>query len=158
MLKILPVVALAMTVAACAKETPATAIYALAHDLEHDLTAGACERMYSSHDLPPEIAAALSIRSRTGGHQGLLFDCSGALGTEGPLRSLGFDEPRVRSIAPVDVEPSAGISDAATAQVAIDGAEPVTVKLVKFEGTWRVVVDVDRGRLAHVLPYGRARL
>lgn len=152
------VILIVLAVVACAEESPERAIYALAHDLEHEGTAGACERVYPSRELPGQVATALSLRTGAAGRRGPAFDCSGAFGSEGQLRSLHLEEPRVRSVAEVEVEPTAGITAAATAQVAISGAEPVTVKLVEFEGTWRVLVDLDSGRLAQQSRYGRARV
>lgn len=50
------------------------------------------------------------------------------------------EEPRVRSVRRVTMESREGVTAAATALVAFEGAPPTTVELVEFRGMWRVVV------------------
>jgi hypothetical protein len=139
---------LAITFAACGDETPERAIYNLAHDLEHEDIAGVCERIFPSEEVPRQIAGTLSLESRATGRRGLTFDCRGAFAAEGSLRALEFHEPRVRSATVVPIRHSAGITGAAIAEVALDGAEPRSVPLVRTGGKWRLVVDARKGQLA----------
>ena len=138
----------AIALAACGDETPERAIYNLAHDLEHDDIAGVCERVFPSEEVPRQIADTLSLEGTASGRRGVTFDCEGAFAADGSLRSLDFDEPRVRSATVVPIRQSAGITSAALAEVALDGGEPRSVPLVRAGGKWRVVVDPRKGQLA----------
>jgi hypothetical protein len=93
---------------ACGTEEPDAAIYALAHDLEHDLPEAACERLVSADDLPADVARgvdrALSappeivavLRGR---------ECPRRLDAGGLARKTGIHEPRVFSVERLDVPP-----------------------------------------------------
>jgi hypothetical protein len=130
----------------CGEETPARAIYALAEDVEHEVVDGTCERLFPSTLLPARIAAALKIpevkRRGTGGWDREQERCRREFGRRGEFESFEFHEPLVRSVEPVEIAEQDGITAAARARVALDGAPPTTVPLVEFRGKWRVVFTV----------------
>jgi hypothetical protein len=132
--------------AGCGGETPTRAIYALAHDLEHEVVDGTCERVFPSTLLPAPIADALQIAEAeaggTGGWDREQARCKRQLGRRGEFESFEFHEPLVRSVETVPVAPKDGITGAARARVALDGAAPTTIPLVEFRGKWRVVFVV----------------
>jgi hypothetical protein len=124
-------------------ESPERAIYGLAHDLEHADAEGACARLFPSGALPPAAAEALGVdrgRDRTS----LEVEdrrCLRDFGRAEGLAPLDFEDPRVRSVRRVRVEPQAGVTSAATAQVSFGGDAPIAVKLVALRGKWRVVLE-----------------
>jgi hypothetical protein len=128
---------------ACGGETPARAIYALAHDLEHEVVDGTCERLFPSTLLPVRIAAALRI-SNAGESPVSDWDrerarCTREFGRRGEFDSLEFHEPLVRSVKRVWIAEQDEISAAALARVSLDGDPPETIPLVEFRGKWRIV-------------------
>jgi hypothetical protein len=128
----------------CGDETPSRAIYALAHDVEHEIVDGTCERLFPSTLLPADIATALRVPTagddRAGDWDEARAKCVRDFGRRGEFQSFDFHEPRVRSVAEVDVAAQDGITSAATARVALDGAPTEPIPLVEFRGKWRVVL------------------
>lgn len=128
----------------CGDETRSRAIYALAHDLEHEIVDGTCERLFRSTLLPAPIAAALRApTTEAGGMRDwdeARSHCMREFGRRGEFESFDFHERLVRSVEPVAIAAQEGISAAATARVSLDRAPPETVPLVEFRGKWRVVV------------------
>ena len=126
-----------LALAACAEESPERAIYALAHALEHDDLSGACERLYPSSRLPPDVRAALNVDPGADWAPEQA-SCQRAL-DRGSLADYRLDEPRVRDVSTPSFDPIEGITAIATAQVALDGGRPVVIRLVETGGRWRVV-------------------
>ena len=122
---------------ACGEETPERAIYAVAHDLEHDGYESACERLYPGSRLSPAVRRALGFE------QGPTWAPGGAscrrAFESGSLAEYTLVEPRVRSVSTRPLRGSGAVTAVATAQVAIDGERPVSVRLVELDGRWRVV-------------------
>ena len=134
----------AFATASCGGDTPARAVYAVAHDLEHGVIDGACERIYPTRLLPVQVSAALGLPASRDG-EGSSWDderdaCARRLRAPDEVNALGFREPRVHSVSDVPVTLRGDISAAAQARVAFDGAEPTLVRLVEFRGQWRVVM------------------
>ena len=132
-------------IAGCGDETPERAIYAVAHDLEHDAYRGACGRLFPSARLPAEARRALSV-SAEGGPSWALDDeasCRRAL-VSGVLADYELVEPRVRSVRTRQLDRSGDVSSIATAQVALDGESPTTIRLALVKDRWRVVPDQPR--------------
>jgi hypothetical protein len=130
----------------CGGETPARAIYALAHDLEHEVVDGTCERLFPSTLLPLPVADALHLSYAGEGGAGNWdreqAQCIREFGRGEEFESFELDEPLVRSVKPVKIAPQDEISAAALARVTLDGASPETIPLVEFRGKWRVVFVV----------------
>lgn len=122
---------------ACGEETPERAIYAIAHDLEHDGYAGACQRLYPGSRLPPAVRRALDFEQGPSWAPGDA-SCQRAF-ESGSLADFTLVEPRVRSVSTRSIRESGAVTAVATAQVAIDGERPVSVRLVELDGRWRVV-------------------
>jgi hypothetical protein len=55
---------------------------------------------------------------------------------------MDLQEPRVRRVQEIPVARRNGFDRAATAQVMLDGAAGRSLKLVRLDGTWRVLVGV----------------
>jgi len=143
------VVAVALVAVAFSRsgeETPERAIYGLAHDLEHAEVEGVCERLLPTRALPAATARAFGLATGTGGTAQRDWDaehrrCVRELGRTGGFETIDFEEPRVRSVSRVRVQPQGGVTAAATALVALGGEAPTTVQLVEFRGKWRVVFE-----------------
>ena len=93
--------------AACGGDTPAGAVYAVGHDLEHGVIDGACARILSSTALPRGVARSLQVAhdepsARNSGDVERRT-CVRRLEVEGAVEQLGFHEPRVRSVTEVAV-------------------------------------------------------
>lgn len=131
----------AATTTACGDETPARAIYALAHELEHDDFDGACERLYPGTRLRAEAQQALGLKpgARDGDWAPDARSCQRAFAGGGPLADFEFVEPRVRTFSSRSLNGSGEIAAIATAQVALDGRAPIPVRLVFVDDRWRVV-------------------
>ena len=127
----------AVVVSACGEETPERAIYAIAHDLEHDGYEGACRRLYPGSQLPAAARRALDFE------QGPSWapdeaSCRRAF-VSGSLADFTLVEPRVRAVSTRSISEAEPVTAVATAHVAIDGERPVSVRLVELDGRWRVV-------------------
>jgi len=127
------------------EETPERAIYGLAHDVEHAEVEGVCERLFPARALPAATARALGLAAGTGG-MAADWDaehrrCLREFGRNGEFATIGFEEPRVRSVSRLRVQPEHGVTAAATAVVALDGDAPTKVELVEFRGRWRIVFE-----------------
>jgi hypothetical protein len=130
----------ALGITGCGEETPERAVYAFAHDAEHDLRDAICDRMLASTALPSETAEALGLPSSTGRRQ-VVWNrrvCEQRI-EEGILDSV-ITEPRVQGVRDVDVEPQGGITDAAMAVLTGDGSTPTSIPVVRYEARWRVVL------------------
>jgi hypothetical protein len=130
----------------CGDETPERAIYALAHDLEHGAHKGACGRLFPGSSLPPQARRALALERDAGPSWSPdEAGCQGAL-DGGALAGYELVEPRVRSVSLRPLEPSEAVEAIATAQVALDGRRPVTLKLARVDQCWRVIPERPRTR------------
>ena len=122
---------------ACGEETPERAIYAIAHDLEHDGYEDACRRLYPGSRLPAAVQRSLGFERGPSWVPGE-SSCRRAF-ESGSLADFTLVEPRVRAVSARSIRGSAAVTAVATAQVAIDGEPPVPVRLVELGGRWRVV-------------------
>ena len=122
---------------ACGDETPERAIYAIAHELEHDDYEGACRRLYPGSRLPAAARRALEFEQGPSWAPGAA-SCRRAF-ESGSLADFTLVEPRVRAVSTRSIGGSEAVTAVATAQVAIDGERPVSVRLVELDGRWRVV-------------------
>ena len=125
--------------AACGGETPQRAVYALAHDVEHDVVSGVCDRMLASSALPSAVADALGMPS-TPGRTEVVWDrriCERRI-AEGILENV-TEQPRVADVVHAAIPPRDGVSEVAIA-VLVDGAARARIPLVRYRGAWRVVV------------------
>ena len=123
----------------CGDETPARAIYSLAHDLEHGAFKGACGRLFPGTSLPLEARRALALNRDVGpSWRPDEASCRRAL-DGGALVGYELVEPRVRSVTSRPLERSGDVEAIATAQVALDGRRPVTLRLALVDQRWRVV-------------------
>jgi hypothetical protein len=128
------------------EESPESAVYSLAHGVEHQEAEEVCERRFPLDYLPPEVADRLGV---TGGGlysttqwEEYRVQCVNELKTNKSYDAVGFEDALVRDVSTVPVTAAEGISAAAKARVSIGGARAKTVPLVRFLGTWRVVTDV----------------
>ena len=124
-------------VSACGEETPERAIYAIAHELEHDDYEGACRRLYPGSRLPAVARRALDFEQGPSWAPGEA-SCRRAF-ESGSLARFALVEPRVRAVTKRSIRGSDAVAAVATAQVAIDGEPPTSVRLVDLDGRWRVV-------------------
>ena len=128
------------------EESPESAVYSLAHGVEHEEAEEVCERRFPIDYLPPEVADRLGVTG--GGLYGTSqweeyrAECVNELKTNKSYDAFGFGDALVREVSPVSVPHTGGISGAAKARVSVGGARATTVPLIKFLGTWRVVSDV----------------
>jgi hypothetical protein len=126
--------------AGCGGDSARKAVYAVAHDAEHNQTEKVCRRLITADRLPPEVSRAFGLASRP---DVASADCRSRL-AEDVAERLRFVEPYVEAVRPVAVPAVDGVSDAATATVAFDaGTRDATVRLVRLAGLWRVVVAPD---------------
>ena len=137
---------LAATAAAagCGDETPERAIYSLAHDLEHGAYKGACGRLFPGTSLPSDARRALALdRDLVPSWRPDEAGCRRAL-KDGSLAGYELVEPRVRSVSIRPLKRSNQVEAIATAQVALDGRRPVTLRLALVDQRWRVVPEAPR--------------
>jgi hypothetical protein len=136
--------AVAAASSGCGEETPERAIYALAHDLEHGAHKGVCGRLFPGGSLPRQARRALALERDLGpGWNPDEASCRRAL-AGGALAGYELVEPRVRSVTLRPLEPSEAVEAIATAQVALDGRRPVTLKLALVAQRWRVIPETPR--------------
>jgi hypothetical protein len=126
----------------CGGDSPAKAVYAFAHDVEHGLVVRACSRVYEPERVPPQLARALDLEKVRDG-----ASSDGALaGSECVQRlasaDVDFHEPRVHDVRVLDVDPQGGIDRVAIASVAFDGESRVAVPLIEQGGRWYVVLEL----------------
>lgn len=126
--------------------SPESAIYSLAHGVEHREAEEVCERRFPVDFLPIDVADKLGVAGgglySTTQWDDYRTECVNDLKTNDSYEHVGFEDALVRDVAPVPVSGAEGITAAAKARVSIGGARARTVPLVKFLGTWRVVSDV----------------
>ena len=131
------IVSLAAAMPGCGDETPARAIYS--HDLEHGAYKGACGRLFPGTSLPPEARRALGLNRDVGpSWRPDEASCRRAL-DGGALDGYELVEPRVRTVRSRPLERSGDVEAIATAQVALDGRRPITLRLALVDQRWRVV-------------------
>ena len=147
-------VAVASAVGGCVnKETPARAIYVLAHEAEHSQVEPACDRAYPVERLPASAARVLGLpaaRSGAAAEQQLEAECVRSLRAGGRLEALEFEEPYVDSVREIAVTGGGPIRRAATASVRFGATSPRqrTVKLVLVGSRWRVLLAGSWSRVA----------
>lgn len=128
------------------EDSPESAVYSLAHGVEHREAEEVCERRFPVDYLPTEVAEKLGVMGgglySTSQWDDYRAECVSNLRTGDSYDELGFQDALVREVSPVPVPGTEGISAAAKARVSIDGERATTVPLVKFLDTWRVVSDV----------------
>lgn len=100
------------------EETPERAIYNLAHDVEHVDVWGVCERLFPRSALPPLASERLDLPA---GRAGASWDaehrrCLRRFQQRSELETLGFEDPRVRSVRRLSVTPQQGVTSVATAR------------------------------------------
>jgi len=138
---LLAALVLAATTGCGGGDSPAKAVYAFAHDVEHGLVAKACSRIYEWDRLPPQLARVLDVGTvRGASSQGASAerDCADRLG----VVDVDFHEPRVHDVRMLDVDPQGGIERVAIASVALGGKPRVAIPLVERDGSWYVVLDL----------------
>jgi hypothetical protein len=129
------------------RDSPEAAIYAIAHGIEHRDADTVCDRLFPSTSLPPGIAHRLDVAgaavSPGASWETQREECGREFGNNGEFESLDFEDPRIRSIVDVRIEPSGGITRAARATVTLGTGRPQRVPLVEYRARWRVVFAVN---------------
>ena len=127
-------------------DSPESAVYSLAHGVEHQEAEEVCERRFPIDYLPDDVADKLGVPGgglySTTQWEEYRAECVNELKTNKSYEAIGFENALVREVSTVPVSATGGISAAARARVSIDGDRATTVPLVRFLGTWRVVSDV----------------
>ena len=127
-------------------ESPESAVYSLAHGVEHREAEEVCERRFPIDYLPPDVADRLGVAGgglySTTQWEEYRVECINDLKTNRSYDAIGFEDALVRDVSRVPVQAAEGITAAARARVSIDGEPARTLQLVRFLGTWRVVSDV----------------
>jgi hypothetical protein len=125
-------------------ETPEKAIYALAEAVEHRDAEKVCHRLFASVFLPRSLARKLRVPEGDPGTPGAWeaerAKCAREFGRSGEFDSFEFEDPRVRDVKTLPIEPIDGIRRAASARATLGGSNRIqTLKLVDYRGSWKVV-------------------
>jgi hypothetical protein len=129
-----------------AEDTPEAAVYAIAHGIEHRDAETVCDRLFPSTALPRGTARALRVASAGNASTSWEDDhraCLRDFGKNGEFESFGFEDPRVRRVTAVRIDPAGGITGAAQAMVASGQGEARPLNLVEYRGRWRLVLEVN---------------
>ena len=116
-------------------DSPAQAIYALAHAIEHENAEGACGRLLDAEDVPQAMRAALAIEPAPGATP----PCEQRFSSSPDYRAFGFEDALVDKLRRVDVPAQDGITGAAVADVRLEGRRRERVAIVRHRGRWKVV-------------------
>ena len=127
-------------------DSPESAVYSLAHGVEHEEAEEVCERRFPIDYLPPDVVDRLGLKGgglySTAQWDEYRAECINDLKTNKSYAAVGFEDALVREVSPVPVPRTEGISGAARARVSMGGARTTTIPLIRYLGTWRVVSDV----------------
>lgn len=125
-------------------ESPAKAVYSIAHGVEHSDREIVCERIISKAALPAPVTRALTPSLDAGGAASAGSDespCERLLQDAALAEALGLHEPKVTRVTPIPLRPSGGVTRASLVEVGVEGESMSSLTLVEHRGVWKLVVD-----------------
>ena len=130
-------VALAIGLRGRGDDGPAEAIYAVAHAIEHEDARAACRRLIPIGALPEPVLMALNSAAPAAGTGKA---CLAHFDGPAEFSSFGFTDAIVSDVRQQPLARIDQISGLAVANVRLGGAAAIPVRLVRHDGTWKVVV------------------